>query len=475
MDQPDRGKADAAAVLPRTAGIRRDGAAQIDHWHALFPDLQIAHVGFRVPAHIGRVEAVLDRERAAAAGGALEKRHAEARAVLAVAAHLDHRAVDLADEHLLLEAAGQEAPAEQPLEAAEGRQQQRPGCGRGAAFGVRIGPGSLRQVEAGRQPGAIVHPALEVHVLGQRDEHAAVHARRGAVHGVITPGLSAVEVHEHVAGLIDRHLDRYGIEPVGIAQQLVAGLAAGNVAVEGVAAIDAGHGELAGAGELGAAAFFDELLAGLFVVVEAQMVDQLLDLLADLDAGGDLGLLVENPIDRHAQVALEPDQVVAPQVVVLADLLGGDEQALGIALLGQGHVAAGRDAADLQLVAHGADPADHLAIMEDRDHVHHVGALHRADEGVVVGEDVAVADTRVVLVVLADHPLDEAAGGVHVHHDAVGQRHGVTLGRIERDHHLAHLAYAGRGRDAPRHLARRDAGGAQLDVQCFVFERVLLA
>ena len=173
------------------------------------------------------------------------------------------------------------------------------------------------------------------------------------------------------------------------------------MAVEGVAAINAGHGELAGAGELGAAAFLDELLRDLHPVVEADLVDQALDAFAHVDAGGDLGLLVEHPVDRHAQIALAADDIVAADLVILADLFGADEQAFGEALLRQADIAAGRDAAGLELVADRAGPADQRAFMEDRHHVHDVGHLHGADEGVVVGEDVAVADARVFLVAVA--------------------------------------------------------------------------
>ena len=113
--------------------------------------------------------------------------------------------------------------------------------------------------------------------------------------------------------------------------------------------------------------------------------------------------------------------------------------------------------------------------MEDRHHVHHVGHLHGADEGIVVGEDVAVADARVLLVAVADHPFDEAAHRVDMHHDAVGERDRVAFRRVDGDDHLADLAHAGRGRDAAGHFARRDAIGAQLGVQRLEFQRILVA
>ena len=63
-------------------------------------------------------------------------------------------------------------------------------------------------------------------------------------------------------------------------------------------------------------------------VVEADLGDERLHAFAHVDAGGDLGLLVQHPIDRHAQIALAADDIVAADLVVLADLLGADEQAL---------------------------------------------------------------------------------------------------------------------------------------------------
>ena len=110
--------------------------------------------------------------------------------------------------------------------------------------------------------------------------------------------------------------------------------------------------------QLAPAPLLDELLGDLLPVVEPQLGDDRFHPLADLDAGGNLGLLVQDPVDRHAQVALAADDVVAAQLVVLADLLGADEQALGEPLLSQADVAAWRDSADLELMANRAGPAD---------------------------------------------------------------------------------------------------------------------
>ena len=290
---------------------------------------------------------------------------------------------------------------------------------------------------------------------------------------MVAPGLRALEVHQDLAVGGDLHLDRNVVEPVRIAERLEAGLSLGDVAVEGVAAILAGNGQLPRTGQLGAAALLDEFLRYLHPVIEADLGDQVLHAFAHVDAGGDLGLLVEHPVDRHAQIALAADDVVAADLVILANLLGADEQTLGETLLRQADVAARRDAADFELVADRARPTDQRAVVEDRHDVHDVGHLHGADEGVVVGEDVALADARVFLVAVPDHPFDEAAHRMDVHHDAVGKRDGVALGRVDGDHHLADLAHAGRRRDTARHLARRHAVGAQLGVQRFEFQRIL--
>ena len=99
--------------------------------------------------------------------------------------------------------------------------------------------------------------------------------------------------------------------------------------------------------------------------------------------------------------------------------------------------------------------------------------MHVGDEGVVVGEHVAVGDARVGLVVALDHPLDEARERVHVHHDAGREHDAVAFGRVERDHRFAHLAHARRGRDLLGGLPRVDHGGAQPRVQALVVEVVL--
>ena len=475
VNEPRRQERAAAAISSGTSRVREDGAADVEHGHILLPDLDVAHVAFRIPTDIGRIEAVLDGERARACRRAFEVRHAERGAVLTLTAHLDHRRVDLTDESLLDEAAGDESAGQQPLEHTEGRQQKGPGCRCRHELVVGVRPGAGGKFQLRRHPGTIVDEALEVHVLRQRDEHAAVHAAGRAVHGVVAPGLRAVEVDHHAAVGRDLHLHRDVVEPVGGTERLKAGLALGDVAIEGVAAIDARNGELPGAGELAAAAFLDELLHHPLPVGQPHLGDDLLHALAHLDAGGDLGLLVQHPVNRHAQIALTADDIVTPDLVVAADFLGADEQAFGEPLLREADVTARRDATGLQLMTHRARPTDELTLVIDRDHIHDVGHLHGADEGVVVGEDVARVDARVLLVPVADHPFDEAAHGVNVHHDAVGERHRIAFRRVDGDHHLADLAHAWRGRDPPRHFARRYAERAQLRVQRLEFERVLLA
>src|SRR5690606_5099593 len=98
VDQPQRLEPAATSVAAEAAGVRADAAAEVDHGHVLFPDLHVAHVGFGVPTDVGGVQAVLDAQGTAAGCRALEQGDAELPAVLTLATHLDHRAVDLADE-----------------------------------------------------------------------------------------------------------------------------------------------------------------------------------------------------------------------------------------------------------------------------------------------------------------------------------------------------------------------------------------
>src|SRR5690606_19822594 len=104
---------------------------------------------------------------------------------------------------------------------------------------------------------------------------------------MIAPWLGALEIHDDLALTGDLHLNGNVVEPVWIAERLIARLALGHVAIEGVAAIDAWHGELAGASKLGAATFLDELLREFHPVVQADLVDQRLDAFTHVDAGGD--------------------------------------------------------------------------------------------------------------------------------------------------------------------------------------------
>ena len=372
-------------------------------------------------------------------------RHAELRAVLALATHLDHRRIHLADEHLLDEPARQKPARKQPLKYAVGGQQQRPARCRGAKLVVGIGPGALGQFQFGRHPRAIIDQPLIVHVLGEGDEHATIHAGWRAVHGVVAPALRALEIHGDLAAGLDGHFNGHGIQPIGIAQRLEPRLPFGDMAIERMPAINAGHGQLLRARQLPAPSLLDEFLRHLPPVFDADLVNDPLHILAHVDAAGDLGLLIQHPIDRHTEIALASDHVVAADLVVCADLLGADEQPLRESLLRQAHIAARRDAARLQLVTDRAGPANQLAMVKNRHHVHHVRHLHRADERIIVGENIARADARVLLVTLLDHPFDEAAHGVHMHHDAVGERHRVAFRRIDRNHHLADFAHAGRG------------------------------
>src|SRR6202035_2738376 len=107
-------------------------------------------------------------------------------------------------------------------------------------------------------------------------------------------------------------------------------------------------------------------------------------------------------------------------------------------------------------MAYRARPTDKLALVEYWYHVHYVGRLDVPDVRIIVGEDIARSNARVDLVVVFDHPLDEAAHGVDVDHDTHREHDAVAFGRIKSDYALAHLADPGRSRDPFGGLTCRD-------------------
>ena len=80
--------------------------------------------------------------------------------------------------------------------------------------------------------------------------------------------------------------------------------------------------------------------------------------------------------------------------------------------------------------------------------------------------------SRVVLVALADHPLDRVRHRVDVDDDPGRERDRVALGRVEREAELAELAHDRRGGDVERRLARRDEPAAQAAEELLVPDRV---
>jgi len=104
-------------------------------------------------------------------------------------------------------------------------------------------------------------------------------------------------------------------------------------------------------------------------------------------------------------------------------------------------------AADVGPVPARNGEAQDVALVKDRRDVHQVGRVDVGDERIVVGEDVARGDSRIGLVIVLDHPLDEAAERMHVDHDAGRQSDAVAFRRVKRDHRLANFAHARRGGD----------------------------
>src|ERR687896_1073530 len=72
----------------------------------------------------------------------------------------------------------------------------------------------------------------------------------------------------------------------------------------------------------------DEFPRGALVEVEPELVDHLVDSLADHHHPGDLRFRVENPPVGIPQVHAQPQEVVGAEIVVLTDLLGADVKAL---------------------------------------------------------------------------------------------------------------------------------------------------
>ena len=163
--------------------------------------------------------------------------------------------------------------------------------------------------------------------------------------------------------------------------------------------------------------------------------------------------------------------MVLEQPVLGADLAGGDVDAVLVAVDRPDGNRAGSLGADVDLVRDSGRPPDQFLLPEDRHDRQHVGVVDVADLGVVVAEDVARPDARVVLVAGPDHVLDRVRRGVDVHDDAARERDRVALGRVEHERELADLLDDRARGDVHRRLARGDEAAAEAREDLLVTDR----
>ena len=162
--------------------------------------------------------------------------------------------------------------------------------------------------------------------------------------------------------------------------------------------------------------------------------------------GADRGQVVPVPDLRHADPPTAHADDVVDVLVVLLDLdAGEDEAALGVDVLGVGHVGRRLGVAAVGLVGLGRGGEDVLAVDEDRDQDRVVGGVGVAEHRVVVQEGVALAQVRVQLA----HRARLQPGAEHVHLQALGGGEELVVGGDDR---------AG---EVPRHVEDRGATGAE--------------
>src|SRR6185369_8943433 len=359
----------AAAVLAVAAGVGFDVAPQIKQRLGHFPDFDVAHVAFRIPDGGGVVQAILDGAGAGAARRGFETIDRVDLAVLVDAAALQPvGGIGVAGIDLFQIAAAEVGLAEAAPQRRPAGDQEVPGIGVTGAAVVRIAPGALRQVELGREVGAVVDALGRDQGLRHHDPDARGEGHLVGIEGVPAPAAGAFEVEPPLAVRLDGHLDRR------VHNRVELGEGVGNLDVlvlerhidEGHLAIFAGQRHRLDPAHQAAAAFFDDFLRELLVGFETVGPDHFIDQFANHVAAGDAGLFVENPVFRRAHRTLRLMQPVAQRFVVHPGLAAGDHVAVAETLrLTSGH-RAWRHGAGIDDVSNTADPADQLAGPEDR-------------------------------------------------------------------------------------------------------------
>ena len=101
-------------------------------------------------------------------------------------------------------------------------------------------------------------------------------------------------------------------------------------------------------------------------------------------------------------------------------------------------------------------PGNQFSIVKDRDNIHHVRHLDVSNKRIVVSKDIAGTNPWIIFVIVANHPLDEPAHRVDMHHNPEREDDAIALGGIQANNTLSHLADSRRCRDALGGLASGD-------------------
>ncbi len=336
-----------------------------------------------------------------------------------------------------------------------------------------VGPRARREVRAQAHVGAVVDLLVRDQRLRELHPDRPLHRRRRAVHRVVAPRRGAVVVElEHP---VPRHPQlRRGVHQrvdPRVGRELLLGRERDLGERHG--AVAAGDRHLHQPVAERAPPLLQHLADEALVGVDPLLEDHALDGLARHVAARDAGALVERPVHRRARAAQPRLHVVLEQLVVRADLARRQIDPVLVAADRTDRHRSRRLGADVDLVRHPGDPADQLLFPEDRHDRQHVGVMDVADRGVVVAEDVARADPRIVLVVLADHVLDRVRGGVDVDDDPPRQGDRVALRRVQHERQLADLLDDRRGGDIQSRLPGRHQAAAQAREDLLVADRLV--
>ena len=469
-------EAAAAAVLAVAAGVGLDVSAQVEERFRHFPDLDVAHVPFRVPDRRGVVQAVLDGAGPGAGRGRFEAVDGMHLAVLVDAAPLHPvGGVAVAGVHFLEVTAAEVGLAHAAPEGRPPCNQEVPGVGVAGAPVVGVHPGPLGETELGRVVGAVVDPLGRHQRLGQHDPDAAGERHLVRVIGMPAPAARPLEIELPGPLRPDGYLRRRvhdGVDPGKGGRGDHVGMGVGDVG-EGDLAVGARDGHGLDPVQEAAPAVLDALVGELLIGLQPLGLDHLLDQLSDHVAAGDAGPLVEDPVLGRAGRALAFVQPVAQRLVVDTGLSAGDLVAVAeTGRLPGGHGARG-DRAGVDDVGHAPHPADQLVLPEHRHDGGDVAGVHVADGAVVGGEHVAGVDAGVPFPVVFDHVLDGGAHGADMDDDPGRGQHAVARRVVEGEAEFALLLDDRRGGDFLRRFAGMDQAAAELGEEFLIADGIV--